>query len=72
MCDARLRPRIRESRGRTATDYANRVCALYRAEDTDLGADPEANEATPRRTLSKRWRELIYRIYEVDPLVCPR
>ncbi|HSF14463.1 MAG TPA: transposase, partial [Vicinamibacteria bacterium] len=52
--------------------YANRVRALYRAEDTDLGADPEANEATPRRTLSKRWRELIYRIYEVDPLVCPR
>jgi hypothetical protein len=51
--------------------YANRVRATYR---TDTTATPEPTDDTtpPRRTLSKRWAELIYRIYEVDPLTCPR
>jgi hypothetical protein len=53
--------------------YANRVRAAYRAEDAALpAAEGRTAEATPRRTLSKRWTELIYRIYEVDPLTCPR
>jgi len=51
--------------------YANRVRASYRAEDA--GESGQANDASPpRRTLSKRWAELIYRIYEVDPLTCSR
>ncbi len=34
-------------------------------------APDDARDATPpRRTLTKRWAELIYRIYEVDPLTC--
>ncbi|MGH9463011.1 MAG: IS91 family transposase [Vicinamibacteria bacterium] len=53
--------------------YANRVRETYRGRDNErIGADGEAEDATPRRTLSKRWRELIYRIYEVDPLDCHR
>ncbi len=53
--------------------YANRVRATYRRENTDLpGTNGEAIDATSKRTLSKRWGELIYRIYEVDPLTCSR
>ena len=54
--------------------YANRVRATYRAQDNALaGTNGEgANEATSSPTLSRRWAELIYRIYEVDPLNCPR
>jgi hypothetical protein len=53
--------------------YANRIRTLYRADDSArFQADGEANEPTPRRTLSRRWAELIYRIYEIDPLDCPR
>ena len=53
--------------------YANRLRATYRQEDTALpGADVDPNEATSRRTLTKRWAELLYRIFEVDPLECPR
>jgi hypothetical protein len=53
--------------------YANRIRATYRADDSALApAGSDANEATSRRSLSRRWAELIYRIYEVDPLDCPR
>jgi len=53
--------------------YANRVRATYRRDDTaPPGGDGEANDPTPKRTPSKRWAELIYRIYEVDPLTCSR
>ena len=50
--------------------YANRVRSTYRKEDTTAS---DETEATPsKRALSKRWAELIDRIYEVDPLTCPR
>ena len=53
--------------------YANRIRTTYRAVDSArAGADGEASELTSRRTLSRRWAELIFRIYEVDPLDCPR
>jgi hypothetical protein len=53
--------------------YANRVRATYQAQDTARDrADDHADETTPRRTLSRRWAELIYRVYEVDPLDCLR
>jgi hypothetical protein len=54
--------------------YANRIRASYRADDSArVQADgAQAIEPTPRRPLSRRWAELIYRIYEVDPLDCPR
>jgi len=46
--------------------YANRIRATYRPVDSArTGANGEANEVTSKRTLSKRWAELIYRIYEV-------
>src|SRR3990172_11157247 len=50
--------------------YANRVRQTYRPEHTSAlpGEDGEAVTTTPKRTLNKRWAELIYRIYEVDPL----
>jgi hypothetical protein len=48
--------------------YANRVRSTYRNDERAVAG---AELATPsRRTLSKRWAELIYRIYEVDPLTC--
>ncbi len=49
--------------------YANRVRQTYRPEvETDPpGTEGQAVEATPKRTLSKRWRDLIHRIFEVDP-----
>jgi hypothetical protein len=53
--------------------YANRVRATYGRDNSDLpGSKDEAVDDTPKRPLSKRWAELIYRIYEVDPLTCPR
>jgi hypothetical protein len=52
---------------------ANRVRATYRTEDqAPAGAVGQPAQPTPRRNLSKRWRALIYRIYEVDPLTWPR
>jgi hypothetical protein len=53
--------------------YANRIRAIYRVDDfARLEADGEANVATSSRSLSRRWAELLYRVYEVDPLDCPR
>jgi hypothetical protein len=54
--------------------YSNRIPTLYRADDSaPLLADGKANEPTPGRTLSRRWAELIFRVYEIDPpLDCPR
>jgi len=50
--------------------YANRVRSMYRIEDT---AASDETETTPsRRAVNERWAELIYRIYEIDPLTCPR
>lgn len=47
--------------------YANRV----RSALTDADANQtEPATAPARRTLNKRWSELIHRIYDVDPLVC--
>ena len=33
---------------------------------------PDVSEHTPQRIPSKKWRELIKKIWEVDPLVCPQ
>jgi hypothetical protein len=52
--------------------YANRVretCRAARSGGTDKTQD---EPAPPRHALRKRWAELIYRIYQVDPLTCPR
>ena len=37
-----------------------------------LGADPAPRAAPSLSALRRRWAELIRRVYEVDPLVCPR
>jgi hypothetical protein len=49
--------------------YANRVRSNYRSETT-TPLEQAKTHAPSRRALSKRWRELLYRIYEVDPLTC--
>jgi len=47
--------------------YANRIRSSLRNDDPA----PESDKTNPPpRALSKRWRELIYRIYQVDPLTC--
>ena len=44
-------------------DYANRIRATCRAEDSALAeAEGDANEAASSRGSSRRWAELIYRI----------
>jgi hypothetical protein len=53
--------------------YANRVRSTYRTR-ASAAPDDAADATPPRRTPTKRWAELIYRIYEVDPLAwrrCP-
>jgi hypothetical protein len=50
--------------------YAHRVRATFRKQDT--AASDETELTPPKRAINKRWAELIYRIYEVDPLTCPR
>jgi hypothetical protein len=49
--------------------YANRVRQSYREQ---VRPDDDAKPAPSRRAANKRWAELIYRIYEVDPLTCNR
>jgi hypothetical protein len=43
---------------------------MYRAED-EARSGQAVDDSPPSRTLSRRWAELLYRIYEVDPLTCP-
>jgi hypothetical protein len=59
--------------------YSNRARGQRRKAEAPLGAQPssEASEnavPTPpeRAALRRRWANLIRRVYEVDPLVCPR
>jgi len=53
--------------------YANRVRSEKLAHDDSAKDEDQGDEASPpRRPLRKRWAELIYRIYEVDPLTCRR
>jgi len=38
----------------------------------DLGGELiELSEPKPRRIPSKKWRELIKKVWEADPLLCP-
>ncbi len=46
--------------------YANRVRSTYQPTASTEPAHPPPH----RRALSKRWAELIHRIYDVDPLTC--
>jgi hypothetical protein len=59
--------------------YSNRARGQRRKAETPLEAHPssktsEQNVPTPpeRAALRRRWANLIRRVYEVDPLVCPR
>ena len=50
--------------------YANRVRAMCCGARAIGKADMQDEPTPPRRALRKRWAQLIYRIYEVDPLTC--
>jgi hypothetical protein len=53
--------------------YANRIRAPFRPDGSARAVSGgEANETIPRRTLSRRWAELIYQVCEIDPLDWPR
>ena len=53
--------------------YANRVRSEKIASSDSVQEEKKEDDVLPRRrALSKRWAELIYRIYEVDPLTCRR
>jgi len=49
--------------------YANRIRQNFREQ---THPDDETKPAPSPRTANKRWAELIFRIYEVDPLTCTR
>jgi hypothetical protein len=49
--------------------YANRVRRTYRDQ---IRTEDEAKPIPSCRAANKRWAELIYRIYQVDPLTCPQ
>jgi len=59
--------------------YSNRARGQRRKAEASLGAchsggtSEESLPTPPERTaLRRRWANLIRRVYEVDPLVCPR
>ena len=54
--------------------YANRVRGQRRRAGTDGGATVVVapRERVPLREAQRRWAELLRRIYEVDPLTCPK
>ncbi len=47
--------------------YANRVRSTF---PHSHAPDEPTQQLPSRRALNKRWRELIYRIYDVAPLTC--
>jgi hypothetical protein len=47
--------------------YANRVRRNFRER---IRPEHETQPSLSRRAANKRWAELIYRIYDVDPLTC--
>ena len=55
----------RGRRRRLAGGTAGKLAAAPAPAEDDRGSCEDA------RILRRRWRELIKRIYEVDPLVCP-
>ena len=50
--------------------YANRVRSSTPRCGDSAQKQGEDEPSPPRRALRKRWAELIYKIYEVDPLTC--
>ena len=54
--------------------YANRVRSekIARSDSVKQEEKKQDDVLPRRRALNKRWAELIYRIYEVDPLTCRR
>lgn len=50
--------------------YANRVRSATPRCGDSAQKQAEDEPSPPRRALRKRWAELIYKIYEVDPLTC--
>ena len=46
--------------------------AEHEAEAADAGGEViEVSESKARRIPSKKWRELIKKVWEADPLLCP-
>jgi Putative transposase len=53
--------------------YANRLRRTYQVPIRhEQQGEVKPTTTTTRRAANKRWRELIYRVYEVDPLTCDR
>jgi len=52
-------------------EYANAGRGRRRRRDDAPPSAPKIVAPRPPRAASRSWRELIRRIYEVDPLVCP-
>ena len=54
------------ARGKRRRDQAAEV------QHNTAQTQPASPPATATATLRKRWADLLRRVYEVDPLICPR
>jgi hypothetical protein len=58
--------------------YSNKMCGPRAKQDEEVQTEGDAVEAIdvsapePRRIPSKKWRELIRKVWEADPLRCPK
>jgi len=54
------------ARGKRRRDYDSRLARAGADLEQEVAASPDT------AALRKRWADLLRRVYEVDPLVCPR
>ena len=53
-------------------DYYNNVCRGRRKKDNIDGPDFVIQDDEYKKDCNKSWARLIKKIYEVDPLICPK
>ena len=59
--------------------YSNKMRGQRRKQEVEVAGEPDnavrvidVSEYQPRRIPSAKWRELIKKVWEADPLMCPR
>jgi len=52
--------------------YSNKCRSLRKKNGKDDGTPAVINSDLSRKTFKKNWARLIQKVYELDPLVCPK
>ena len=52
--------------------YSNKCRNLRKKNGKDDGTPAVINSDLSRKTFKKNWARLIQKVYELDPLVCPK